>query len=433
MEKYQVFLSSVSKGLEGERQMLIQSLLMSNKYFPIAMEHFTSQGNIILMIYRYLRDSDFYVVMIKDGVGDPIGPRHGGCLRDLMKAEPVVDASIRRLTASLAVEPEDLSFTQVEYAMAQALGIECLGFVFDSGDPRRMKARRKLLDKTDPTFKFDPWTSPTDLQSKVGAALSTCIDHDPGKAAGWIRKADSPLYTATRAAGITRISADGRSFRETFLHKVVTSTELDLFFTTGLGFILASQGPLSSYVAGGGKIRLLCGAPSSQFLSDLAEAEQAQFGDRSDLHTEFSIVTDTLKHVMIRAQRLHAGQGRTNPLGSIQVGNYGTLFRSSVLICKYPDHRRWGWLTITTPPEKSADLPSFELISPSFTEDQSDNLMNKLESHFEQVWEIAARRNTIRTITPDAALPPPAPPRKAPAPVVPPKKVIRLTVKKEKR
>ena len=107
---------------------------------------------------------------------------------------------------------------------------------------------------------------------------------------------------------------------------------------------------------------------------------------------------------MTAARNIQEKDKLISSIGRIEVGDSGTLFRSSIVVCKSADNSKWGWITITLPPEKSIDMVTIE-IEYNADNAEKDNLMHNVYDHFDEVWEIATSKNKVLEIDSSTSLP----------------------------
>lgn len=397
MKKFQVFLSSVSKELHIVRRQLIEKMFRTNQFFPIAMENFTADDNTITMLYNYLKSSDIYVLILKNSVGTPIGVTNALTLEKISEKSEGIKEALEKFLSDTSKEISDITFTMVEYILAKGLGIPILAFVYKSEDELTISNRIEAFCGSSFSNAAMTWTDNKELTNCVYDSLNTFVkSKESSKLFGWVRLSEESLYRNSTKAGIINIVNGGNYFKQ-FKKRLKDANKLDLFFTTGRGFIVNNQALLGEFIASGGTIRLLCGFPNHDFLCDVASAEYVKYGKRNDIHEEFLQVITTLGHIYSNALMLRKKSNIKGPMGSIYVGNSATLFRSSIVICHYKNNNLWGWLTITLPPEKSVDMLSVEL---EYQSDKSEdnNLLLISKNHFNNVWQTAENNSQVFSI-----------------------------------
>ena len=186
---------------------------------------------------------------------------------------------------------------------------------------------------------------------------------------------------------------------ELLTKKLEGARELDMFFTTGKGFLdnKIVQEALRKFLENGGVIKMLCGNPGSEFVEEVAQIENPEYGDRSFIHKEYQVALDTFVQILNVSKKECDQKGTV--LGSIFVGNCNTLFRSSILIVKTDNDNYWGWLKPTLPPLKSEIMRGIEL------ERNKSNYKNDLTEHalehFDKVWEYAKKHDRITQLSYD--------------------------------
>lgn len=173
MEKrYQVFVSSTYQDLQEERQEVMHALLELD-CIPSGMELFPAANESQWsLIKRVIEDCDYYVLILAG--------RYGSC------------------------GPDGISFTEMEYKHALALGKPTIAFLHK--DPGTIQANKceTTKDGKDKLAAFRAfvekklckhWTSPAELGSVVSRSLIQLIKTTPG--IGWVRADELPDRNAT--------------------------------------------------------------------------------------------------------------------------------------------------------------------------------------------------------------------------------------------
>lgn len=399
IEKYQIFCSSVSKELGDTRAEVISRLMERNIYFPIAMEFFTAYSQTITMLFEFVQQSDIYILILKDDLGTPIGSEGAGILHDLCEDHPELIKELDAFTHRTGLSHDELTFTQIEYIFAISCKLPILTFVYLAEDEISIEKRIKAFNGKGFSHAAAVWKNKSELADKVISSLDNTIRTEIDPMSGWIRKVDSPLFKVTAQVGIRQISPNGSGFVNSLKERLVGAKDLYLLFTTGRGFIVNNQNLLADHISRGGNIKIITGLPGSDFLSDVSFAESKRYGNRLDIHREFDLVVDTLFHIYQKAKSQLREYDTEEALGTIQIAGCETLFRSSIVICDYGE-REWGWLTITLPPEKAADMISMELEYPcSNYKNDDDNLLKACKNHVQAIWELAEIRHQVMTLT----------------------------------
>ena len=149
---------------------------------------------------------------------------------------------------------------------------------------------------------------------------------------------------------------------------------------------------MSDFVANGGNIQLLCCKPYSNELFDIQNIEEKIYGDRQQIHREFTDVYSELINIYNVAKA--KGTAHKN-IGKIEVGFLSTLLRSSFLIFENTsNNKKTGWFTITLPPAKSRETVSFEIISNDKSV-SSNNLILRTINHFNSIWNYAISKDEV--------------------------------------
>lgn len=171
--KYQVFVSSTYKDLSEERQEVMQALLELD-CIPVGMELFpAADDDQWTLIKRLIDDCDYYVLIV--------GGKYG------------------------SVNPEGISYTQMEYEYAIEKGIPVISFLHKNPDniPVGKSESEKALKKKLDGFKIivqqkmcKYYESPLELGSVVSRSLVRLIKDKPQP--GWIKATYMPSEDSTK-------------------------------------------------------------------------------------------------------------------------------------------------------------------------------------------------------------------------------------------
>lgn len=171
--KYQVFVSSTYKDLSEERQEVMQALLELD-CIPVGMELFpAADDDQWTLIKRLIDDCDYYVLIV--------GGRYG------------------------SVNPEGVSYTQMEYEYALLKDIPIISFLPKSPGqiPLDKSEKEPLLVQKLADFKEIVqkkmcrfWDSPVDLGSQVSRSLVRLIKDKPRP--GWVKATALPSEETTK-------------------------------------------------------------------------------------------------------------------------------------------------------------------------------------------------------------------------------------------
>jgi hypothetical protein len=88
--------------------------------------------------------------------------------------------------------------------------------------------------------------------------------------------------------------------------------------------------------------------------------------------------------------RGQSGESGAISTSSVDIGYFSTHLRSTMILCD----EDWGWLTITLPPARAPETPSFELGTKG-----RHTLLEACRRHFNRTWEIVAARQKIKHIS----------------------------------
>ena len=394
MVKYQVFLSSVSNELKNERNNVISGLIESNTYFPVAMEYFLASDSTIKLIYGYLMDADVYVLIIKNDFGSRIREKNAKLLEEMCKKDEKLKIEIEAFCCDTGKKTEDITYTQLEYIFAKALEIKMLAFVYKENEDTKLSDRIKEFCGSSFDNTAKGWSNESQLREEILNSLNRLLSAEENDSLGWVRRKTDPLFLKFKKYGITDV-LDEEEENTRFKNKMKNAVELDMFYTTGFLFVRSNQELLTSFVARGGTIKLLCGYPYSDFLSDVHEVEELHHerNNKMSIHNEFGEVINTLQQIYGKAKK---DCGDKNPLGRIIVGSGKTLFRSSIRVVKLDNNDIFGWVKFTLPPAKSKDMFCFEVEKKKA--DDSAGLLKSVMEHFDSVWKLAEMKNELLEI-----------------------------------
>lgn len=395
LKYYQVFISSVSKDFADIRNEIITKMLKQNKFFPIAMELMVSESSTFDMLYNYMKSSDMCVLLL----GDRIGSKLGKAKKNIINLDVLEALNIYKKKQGIK-DIGEMTYTEVEYALAQHLGIAVIPFVKNSVV---IACENENPDKD--LFRFysavrakSGYTTYIDVPApdEIVTALNRHIDTHPDLS-GWIKEKDSAIFKSTINAGIVDVSLDGFLSRHKLKSWLDNAKELKLCYTTGRAFVLTNSDLLVEFIANGGVVKLLCCKPESKSMYDIQKIEEKVYGNREQIHKEFFDVYNEFKNIYNIARRRFENNDKKT-FGKIQIGFLSTLLRSSFLICESDnEHAQKGWFTITLPPAKSRETVSFEFVATEKSLSEN-NLLNRSSTYFEYAWNYAIENNDIISI-----------------------------------
>lgn len=373
-KRYQVFVSSTSIDLANERRMVIDALLEAS-YIPVGMELFNAATESAWpVIERLIDNCDYYIVIVAGRYGTE--------------------------------RSDGKSFTQSEYEYARHTGKPRLAFLHSAPEdlPRRLtepteagmeKVRRfRQMLQDDLLCKF--WSrSGDELAGKVVSSLNSAVLTDPQP--GWVRGdslgsipavARADLIAPARAVGILRISPDGQA-GPAMSERIARAQRIAIMSTSATRVIEIQKTYLVEALSAGCAIRLLVPELHSPFLQDVEQSE-SEDAYREPISEEIIKVRRRLREAVGEARRLAARRRGTAAMGSVQVGYFTTHLRSTMILCD----DQWGWLTLTLPPARAPQTPSFEL------DDTGQHpLLEACLRHFDRTWAIVAERGKVDSIT----------------------------------
>lgn len=394
MKYYQVFISSASKDFSAVRNDIITKMLKQNRFFPIAMELMVSESSTFDMLYNYMKSSDMCVLLMGDQIGSKLGKA-----KENISNEDVLKALNTYKEKHGVEDIGEMTYTEVEYALAQHLGVAVIPFVkntvvtaCENENPNKDLFRfySAVRAKSGYTTYIDVPAS-----DEIVTALNRHIDTHPDLS-GWIKEKDSAIFNSTINAGIVDVSLDGFLSRQKLKSWIRNAKELKLCYTTGRAFVLSNSDLLIDFIANGGNVKILCCKPRSDSMYDLQKIEEKVYGNREQIHKEFFDIYNEFRNIRNSAKRKN--ENSEKPIGTIQIGFLSTLLRSSFLIFENGDgHTKRGWFTITLPPAKSRETVSFEVIA-NENSPSENNLLNRSSTYFEYVWNYATENNDVYNV-----------------------------------
>jgi hypothetical protein len=188
-----------------------------------------------------------------------------------------------------------------------------------------------------------------------------------------LSKLKDPLIEKCKMAGIIDIYGQFNEKDNNFMKRKIKDAEhIDLFFTTGKGFLNACQSELVTALKNGAKIRIIAGTNDSIFLKNVNDIEvQSKIRDKNrSIHDEI----DDMKIFINDFKTRSLGEG------SIELRHFSTEFRTSMILLE-SKNGKWGWVTLTTPPFKAVDSVEF-LIQCNYKTD----IYSQCKKHFDNTW-----------------------------------------------
>jgi Domain of unknown function (DUF4062) len=372
--RFQVFISSTSVDLADERRVVIDALLEAG-YIPVGMELFNAATEKVWPVIERLIDGcDYYIVIVAGRYG--------------------------------SVRPNGMSYTRSEYEYARRIGKPCLAFLHRR--PERLPSHlveptatryakvqqfRRLLEEE---LLCKTWERGADeLARKVVNSLNAAVVQTPQP--GWVRgdslegiaaQVKRDLIDPARAAGIARISPDGQAGPVMSEH-IAGSRSIAIMSTSAARVIEIQKSYLVDALANGCDVRLLVPELDSEFLRDVEEAE-SQDSYREPISDEIVKVRRRLREAVGEALRLVPAEAEKPAASRVRVGSFTTHLRSTMILCDDD----WGWLTITLPPARAPQTPSFELGSQG-----PHTLLAACLRHFERTWSVVAERGKVEEVT----------------------------------
>lgn len=349
--------------------------LLEASFIPVGMELFNATTESAWPVIERLIDScDYYVVIVAGRYGSE--------------------------------RPDGKSFTQSEYEYAKRTGKPRLAFLHRAPDelPRTLTEpteaglekvrmfRRMLQD--DVMCKL--WSRGGDeLAHQVVSSLNNAVLTDPQP--GWVRgdslrsvpaAVRSNLIDPARAVGITRISPDGQA-GPVMSERLARARHIAIMSTSATRVIEIQKTYLVEALSAGCSLRLLVPELHSPFLRDVEQSESEDVY-REPISEEIVKVRRRLREAVGEAGRLAARRNRAVRSGSVRIGYFTTHLRSTMILVD----DQWGWLTLTLPPARAPQTPSFELGSAG-----QHTLLDACLRHFDRTWAIVTERGKVDAIT----------------------------------
>lgn len=371
---FQVFISSTSIDLAEERRVVIDALLEAG-YIPVGMELFNAATERAWPVIERLIDScDYYIVIVADRYG--------------------------------SLRPDGTSYTQSEYEYARRIGKPRLAFLHSK--PERLLPHliettaaqyakvRQFRTMLEDDLLCKTWERGGDeLARKVVNGLNAAVVQTPQP--GWVRgdslggiaaEVKHDLVNPARSVGIVRISPDGQAGPVMSEH-IAASRHIAIMSTSAARVIEIQKSYLVDALMKGCDVRLLVPELDSPFLRDVEESE-SEDSYRESISDEVVKVKRRLREAVGEAHRLAPGGAEEPGASRVQIGSFTTHLRSTMVLCDDD----WGWLTITLPPARAPQTPSFELSNQG-----SHTLLAACLRHFERTWSVVAQRGRVEEVT----------------------------------
>lgn len=371
--RYQVFISSTSLDLAKERRLVIDALLEAS-YIPVGMELFNAATESAWPVIERLIDGcDYYVVLV--------AWRYG------------------------SVRPNGISFTQSEYEYARRVGKPCLAFLYskpeetalgltEPTDADRQKVRefRRVLQNE---LMCKHWERGGDeLAGKVVSGLNGAVLSDPQL--GWVRgdsleaiaaEVTDNIVAPAQSVGIVRINPDGQA-GPVMSDRIARAKSLAIMSTSATRLVEIQKSYLVDALSHGCSVRLLVPELESIFLHDVEESE-SQYAYREPISDEIIKVKRRLLEAKGEAAGMAARRGDVSALGKVEIGYFSSHLRCTMVL----SDDNWGWLTITLPPARAPQTPSFEL-----NDKGRHPLLEACRQHFERTWSVVSQRGRVEEI-----------------------------------
>lgn len=378
--RFQVFISSTSIDLAGERRVVIDALLEAG-YIPVGMELFNAATERVWpVIERLIDECDYYVVIVAGRYGSE--------------------------------RPNGISYTQSEYEYARQAGKPCLAFLRGATEHLNPRLReptpagqanvQRFRAMLEDDLLCRTWQRGGDeLARKVVNSLNAAVAQSPQP--GWIR-GDSldgiaaefrrDIIEPARSVGIARISPDGQA-GPVMSERIASAKRIAIMSTSAARVIEIQKSYLVDALVKGCDVRLLVPELDSPFLRDVEESE-SEDTYREPISDEILKIRRRLQEAVGEAYRVGRGDAGKPTKRSVRMGWFTTHLRSTMVLCDDD----WGWLTITLPPARAPQTPSFELSNQG-----SHTLLAACLRHFERTWSIVAERGRIEEITVNGSAP----------------------------
>lgn len=198
--------------------------------------------------------------------------------------------------------------------------------------------------------------------------------------------------------GIERFGKGQIFDKQTINEKFATAKKIYFLSTTGAGLFKTIKGnAIQAALRNGAEIIVILPDKDSTFCQDvaLAECKQENYGDvirtqnKSRIHAEFDSVFQYLNEAFSQAK-----QAQT-VLGTITCYCSQTLLRQTVVLAIDENDNAWGWATMTMPPIRTTDSPTFSVNGQC----AESSLIRLMVNHCECIKNIAIDRGEFRVIS----------------------------------
>jgi hypothetical protein len=190
--------------------------------------------------------------------------------------------------------------------------------------------------------------------------------------------------TTIRSLGIRRVYSNGTSANELVRSNVKKAKSIRIVSVSGDALIkMLKDDLIYALRTNSASVRVLLATPNSQFVRDVEESEN--INRIGHISPEIVKAEALLREYLVEAK---SSSQEHSVIGKVALGHYTTHLRSSLVLCD----NAWGWLTLSLPPIRAVQSPSFEL---SYAD---GGLFTSCSTHFERVWGILMSRDSVREI-----------------------------------
>ena len=206
------------------------------------------------------------------------------------------------------------------------------------------------------------------------------------------------ILTYCNEEGIERIFKGHTPSQEVIKH-FSNAKKIYIVSTTGAGLLkTVKANAIPSALRNGAEIIVIMPDKNSAFCNDVAVAEckQDNFSkvieeqNQQRIYSEFDSAFQYLNEAYEHARKDYVGT-----LGTIKCYCSQTLFRQTIVITIDGDNKAWGWTTMTMPPLRTTDCPTFSINGTC----SESSLISLMINHCECIRRIAEDRGEYREIT----------------------------------
>lgn len=199
--------------------------------------------------------------------------------------------------------------------------------------------------------------------------------------------------------GIVKINKGYVYDRVTMWKKIESAQCVYIVATTGTSLLKSiCEKVLPDALRNGVEVNVIIPDKESQFCRDVAMAECERYNTVVTEQNEKRIATEfDSVHQYLNEAYCHSMSGEVPPKGKIRCFNSRSLLRQTIFLAVSKDNSAWGWVTMTVPPLRTSDTPSFVIED----NDVRNGLGKVIVEHCRCLMQLAEKNNEVREISGD--------------------------------